>query len=79
MTPLAPAAPGTPSYTTGKVTVLLIGLNKLEPLTVSVTVTPVEDDVGVTTTDAVVADVGVLQILPKHMLERSHLPIWLTK
>ena len=59
MIPLAPATPGVPSYTTGKVTVLLIGLNRLEPLTVSVTVTPVDDDVGVTTTDAVVAEVGV--------------------
>jgi hypothetical protein len=38
---------------------LLIGLNRLDPLTVSVTVTPVDDDVGVTTTDAVDAEVGV--------------------
>jgi hypothetical protein len=40
-------------------TVLLIGESKLVPLTVKVTSTPVDDDVGVITTDAVDAVVGV--------------------
>jgi hypothetical protein len=59
ITPLAPPCPGAPSYITGKITVLLAGLNRFDPLTVSVTVTPVDDEPGVTTTDAVDAVVGV--------------------
>ena len=45
------------------VTDLLIADVRFEPLTVNVAVTPVEDDVGVTTTEAVVAEVGVAPVI----------------
>ena len=45
------------------VTDFVIGDNKFEPLTVNEAVTPVEDDVGVTTTEAVVAEVGVAPVI----------------
>ena len=50
--------PGAPSYTTGIVIVLLIVPTMLDPPTVNVTVTAVDADVGVTTTDDVDAVVG---------------------
>ena len=59
MIPFAPAVPAAPLYTIGMEMVLLTGESKLLPLTVNVTVTPVELDVGVTTTEDEVADVGV--------------------
>ena len=45
------------------VTDFVIGDNRFDPLTVSEAVTPVEEDVGVTTTEAVVAEVGVAPVI----------------
>jgi hypothetical protein len=42
---------------------LLPGLDKFDPLTVNTTVTDVAEEVGVTTTDDVVADVGVPPVI----------------
>ncbi len=63
MTPLAPAVPGAPSYTTGIEMVLLRVPTMFDPPTVNVTVTAVDEEVGVTTTDDVVAEVGVAPVI----------------
>ena len=55
--------PGAPLNTTGIVIVLLIVPTMFDPPTVNVTVTAVDEEVGVTTTDDVVAEVGVAPVI----------------
>jgi hypothetical protein len=43
--------------------VLEIGESRFDPFTVKVTVTPVEDEVGVTTTEDEVEEVGVAPLI----------------
>ena len=63
MTPLAPAVPGAPSYTTGILIVFVSGVIRFDPLTVKDTETPVDELVGVTTTEDAIELVGVAPLI----------------